>query len=108
MQGKQGADRDRSCVAGDIGAVAKLKEANTGDTLAAKDRPMSSTGSTYPEPAIAFAIEPKAKGDEDKIGDAIHRMIEEDLDHPLRARPADREFLIAGRASSTSRSRWPS
>src|SRR5438309_2638819 len=52
--------------AGDIGAVAKLKDMHTGETLAAKDHPISLDHIRYPEPAISFAIEGKARGDEDK------------------------------------------
>src|SRR5205807_6719293 len=53
--------------AGDIGAVAKLKDVHTGETVAAKDHPILIQHVKYPEAAISFAIEPKARGDEDKI-----------------------------------------
>src|SRR5437588_9612550 len=56
--------------AGDIGAVAKLKDVHTGETLAAKDHPISLDHIRYPEPAISFAIEAKSRGDEDKLGTA--------------------------------------
>ncbi|HVG36779.1 MAG TPA: GTP-binding protein, partial [Thermoplasmata archaeon] len=64
--------------AGDIVAVAKLKETMTGDTLTVKEHPVVLTKLVVPEPAIAYAIEPKAKGDEDKISTALHKLIEED------------------------------
>ncbi|HEX2120321.1 MAG TPA: GTP-binding protein, partial [Thermoanaerobaculia bacterium] len=60
--------------AGDIGAVAKLKDTFTGDTIAAKDHQIVLDFLNYPEAAIAFAVEPKARGDEDKLGAAIHRI----------------------------------
>ena len=57
--------------AGDIGGVAKLKETLTGDSLSAKEKPFVFAPPSIPEPAIAFAIEPKSKGDEDKISIAL-------------------------------------
>src|SRR6185369_16338950 len=56
--------------AGDIGAVAKLKDTHTGDTLATKEHSIAVGHIAYPEAAIAFAVEPKARGDEDKLGAA--------------------------------------
>ncbi len=53
--------------AGDIGVVAKLKDTVTGDTLGEKDHPIFYQKLSYPEPLITFAIEPKSRGDEDKI-----------------------------------------
>src|SRR5262249_44134800 len=80
--------------AGDIGGVAKLKETLTGDSLSAKDKPLVFPSLDFAEPAISFAIEPKSKGDEDKISAALHRVIEEDPS--LRfSRDADtHEFLL--------------
>ena len=77
LQGKQGSPVPH-LVAGDIGGVAKLKATHSGDTLADKDRPLRLPWIPVPTPAIAFAIEPKSKGDEDKIGDALHKLLEED------------------------------
>jgi elongation factor G len=77
MQGKQGSPLPH-LVAGDIGGVAKLKNTHSGDTLADRERPLVLPWIPVPQPAIAFAIEPKSKGDEDKIGDALHRLLEED------------------------------
>src|SRR5205823_8550757 len=57
--------------AGDIGAVAKLKDVHTGDTIAAKDHSIVIPHIDYPESAIAFAVEGKARGDEDKLSSAI-------------------------------------
>jgi elongation factor G len=82
--------------AGDIGAVAKLKDTFTGDTIAAKDHPIAIGHIHYPEAAIAFAVEPKARGDEDKLGAAIHRIIEEDPTIKFERDPMTKEFLISG------------
>src|SRR5207248_3340754 len=59
--------------AGDIGAVAKLKETATGDTLGDKSAPIQYPHVKLPEPAITFAIEPKSRADEDKLGPGIHK-----------------------------------
>ncbi|MBV8519011.1 MAG: elongation factor G [Acidobacteria bacterium] len=82
--------------AGDIGAVAKLKDTFTGDTLAAKDHAIVFEHIRYPEAAIAFAVEPKARGDEDKLGAAIHRIIEEDPTIKFARDEQTKEFLISG------------
>ncbi len=95
LQGKQGSASPK-LVAGDIGAVAKLKLTATGDTLAAKERPVRLAWIDLPEPAMSFAIEPKAKGDEDKIGDALHRLMEEDLSLRSGRDPQTGELLVSG------------
>jgi elongation factor G len=82
--------------AGDIGAVAKLKDVHTGDTLAAKDHPIVIEHIKYPEPAISFAIEPKARGDEDKINAALARIIEEDPTISFGRDERTHEVLIGG------------
>jgi elongation factor G len=82
--------------AGDIGAVAKLKDTFTGDTVAAKDHAIALQHIHYPEAAIAFAVEPKARGDEDKLGAAIHRIIEEDPTIKFSRDEQTKEFLISG------------
>ncbi|HEX2832714.1 MAG TPA: elongation factor G [Thermoanaerobaculia bacterium] len=82
--------------AGDIGAVAKLKDTYTGDTIAAKDHQIVFTHISYPEAAIAFAVEPKARGDEDKLGAAVHRIIEEDPTIKFARDEQTKEFLISG------------
>ena len=64
--------------AGDIGAVAKLKDTLTGDTLGDKSAPILYPRVKLPEPAITFAIEPKSRADEDKLGPGIHKLMEED------------------------------
>ncbi|HEY2830709.1 MAG TPA: elongation factor G [Thermoanaerobaculia bacterium] len=82
--------------AGDIGAVAKLKDVHTGDTLAAKDHWIVIPHIQYPEAAIAFAIEAKSRGDEDKLSSAIHRIIEEDPTIRFQRDEQTKEFLISG------------
>ena len=82
--------------AGDIGAVAKLKDTVTGDTLAAKDHQIVVKHVDYPEAAIAFAVEPKARGDEDKLGAAVARIIEEDPTIKFHRDEQTKEFLISG------------
>src|SRR5438105_4229888 len=82
--------------AGDIGAVAKLKDTVTGDTLAAKDHQIVIKHVDYPEAAIAFAVEPKARGDEDKLGAAVARIIEEDPTIKFHRDEQTKEFLISG------------
>jgi len=82
--------------AGDIGAVAKLKDTVTGDTLGDKAAPIQYPKVKLPEPAITFAIEPKSRADEDKLGAGIHRMMEEDAMLRFFRDPQTKEFLIAG------------
>jgi elongation factor G len=82
--------------AGDIGAVAKLKDTLTGDTLGDKSSPFQFPPVKLPEPAITFAIEPKTRADEDKLGVGIHKMMEEDAMLRFFRDPQTKEFLIAG------------
>jgi elongation factor G len=82
--------------AGDIGAVAKLKDTLTGDTLGDKSAPIQYPHVKLPEPAITFAIEPKSRADEDKLGPGIHKMLEEDAMLRFFRDAQTREFLIAG------------
>ncbi|MGH9470074.1 MAG: elongation factor G [Terriglobia bacterium] len=82
--------------AGDLGAVAKLKDTLTGDTLGDKSVPVLYPKLKLAEPAISFAIDPKTRGDEDKLSTAIHRMLEEDLLLRFSRDPQTNEFLLAG------------
>jgi elongation factor G len=82
--------------AGDIGEVAKLKDTVTGDTLGDKGAPLVFSKLKLAEPAISFAIEPKSRGDEDKLSTAIHRMLEEDLLLRFSRDPQTKEFLLSG------------
>ena len=82
--------------AGDIGAVAKLKETQTGDTLCHKAHPIVYPPLVYPEPATTFAIEPKTRGDEDKISVALHRLMEEDRVLRVSLDSQTHEMLLSG------------
>jgi elongation factor G len=82
--------------AGDIGAVAKLKETQTGDTLSDKARPIVYAFVPVPEPATTFAMEPKTRGDEDKISSALHRLVEEDPVLKVSVHPQTHEMLLSG------------
>jgi len=95
MQGKT-ATAVAELHAGDLGAVAKLKETLTGDTLGDKGAPIFYPPARLPEPSITFAIEPKTRADEDRIGQAIHRIIEEDLALRFSRDPQTKEFLLSG------------
>ncbi|MCU1301382.1 MAG: translation elongation factor 2 [Candidatus Sulfotelmatobacter sp.] len=82
--------------AGDIGAVAKLKDTLTGDTLGDKAAPIQYPRVKLSEPAITFAIEPKSRADEDKLGPGIHKLMEEDAMLRFFRDAQTQEFLIAG------------
>lgn len=82
--------------AGDIGAVAKLKETLTGDSLCDKASPISFPRVKLPEPSIAFAIEAKSRQDEDRMGAAIQKILEEDQSLRFYRDPQTKEFLLAG------------
>ncbi len=82
--------------AGDIGAIAKLKETTTGETLGDKTAPIFYKPAQLPEPSITFAIEPKTRADEDKIGVSIHKILEEDPALRFSRDPQTKEFLLAG------------
>ena len=82
--------------AGDICAVIKLKGTNTGDTLAESSFEGTFKKVEIPEPAISYAIEPKSRGDEDKVGPAIARLLEEDPALRFRRAYRTREFLLSG------------
>jgi elongation factor G len=82
--------------AGDIGTVAKLKETTTGETLGEKNGVIFFPPARIPEPSITFAIEPKTRADEDRIGVAIHKILEEDLALRFGRDPQTKEFLLSG------------
>ena len=82
--------------AGDIGAVAKLKDTHTGDTLGDKLGGFTVPPLTFPEPVLAYAIEPKSRTDEDKIGPAMQRLREEDPAIAYVRDPQTHELLLQG------------
>jgi elongation factor G len=81
---------------GDIGAVAKLKETRAGDWLAARDTPISMPSIKLPAPVMAFAIEPKAKGEEEKVFTSLRRLQEEDPTIDLHRDAQTGEQIVAG------------
>jgi elongation factor G len=82
--------------AGDIGAVAKLRETFTGDTLGDAGHEIFFDPVTMPEPAVTYAIEPKTRADEEKLAPAVHKLMEEDLMVRFYRDAATHEFLLAG------------
>ncbi len=82
--------------AGDIGAVAKLKDTKTNDTIADKAAGITFPKIAFPEPVLSYAIEPKSRGDEDKISSAMHRLEEEDPTIKYHRDPQTHELLLAG------------
>ena len=85
---------------GDIGAVAKLAETGTGDTLCAREAPVRLEPVAFPQPAISMAIEPKSKADEDKMGNALHRLAEEDPTFTVRRDAELKQTVISGMGES--------
>jgi elongation factor G len=86
--------------AGDLGAVAKLKESQTNDLLADKPLTFTLTPIKFPEAVISYAIEPKSRGDEEKISTALHRLQEEDPTVSYTRDAQTKELLIAGQGQS--------
>ena len=95
LQGKEHAPAD-ALQAGDIGAVAKLKDVMTGDLLLEKDDAADAPALNFPQPVMSFAITPKAKGDEEKMATALRRLAEEDPTLVLRRDDQTGEQLLAG------------
>ncbi len=85
-----------SASAGEIVAVAKFKETSTGDTLCDPKHPILFPPPPVVEPVISFAIRPKTRSDEDKLGSSLSRMIEEDPTLQFGKDPQTREFILSG------------
>lgn len=83
-------------VAGDIGALVKLKETHTGDTLCAKGKKVKFPKIEFPEPRIREAIKPKTKGDEEKIANGLHILHEEDPTFVYTNDPELHQTIISG------------
>jgi elongation factor G len=81
---------------GDIGAVAKLKETRAGDWLAARDEPIEMPRPSLPAPVMAFAVEPRSRGDEEKVLASLRRLQEEDPTIDLHRDPQTGEQIVAG------------
>ncbi|MDQ3473829.1 MAG: elongation factor G [Acidobacteriota bacterium] len=95
IQGKQ-LDKITEAHSGDIIACVKLKETRTGDSLSDKQAPIVYDPVEYPEAAIAFAIEPKSRQDEEKISVALHKILEEDPALHFTRDSQTKEFLLSG------------
>ncbi|MFZ5943537.1 MAG: elongation factor G [Bacillota bacterium] len=83
-------------IAGDIVAVAKLQETLTGHTLCLKTKPVILDGIEFPEPTLSVAVSPKSRGDEDKVGNAISRLLEEDPTLKLEKNLETKETILKG------------
>ncbi len=81
---------------GEIGVAQKLKETLTGDTLTEEGQPFELPRITFPEAAISFAIQPKTRGDEDKISTALARIAEEDPTVHYHFDPETKQLLVSG------------
>jgi elongation factor G len=82
--------------AGDIGSVAKLKDTLTNDTIGDKSDSTTFPPLKFPEPVLSYAIEPKSRGDEDKISTSMHRLEEEDPSIHYSRDPQTKELLLSG------------
>lgn len=95
LKGKQQIPTDE-VVAGDIAGVAKLAETTTGDTFCDKDNPIAFPPINFPEPELSLAMQPKAKGDEEKIGSGLVRLQEEDPTIRYMKDPETNELVVSG------------
>jgi elongation factor G len=85
---------------GDIGVVVKLAETSTGDTLTQKDKPIILEPVRFPEPAYSVAIQPKSKGDLEKLSPSLARMVEEDPTLSVHRDSATGEMILSGLGES--------
>ena len=83
-------------IAGDIGAVAKLAETGTGDTLCGRDHPLVLPAMEFPLPVLSAAVHPKAKADLDKMGSALSKLTEEDPSLQVRREADTMETILSG------------
>ncbi|MCL2837995.1 MAG: elongation factor G [Oscillospiraceae bacterium] len=95
LQGKKQIEVDK-LMAGDIGAVTKLSGTNTGDTLCAQGSFVKFPAIAFDEPNMALAIVPKAKGDEEKIGQGLNKLMEEDKTFKFYNNPETHQLIIMG------------
>ncbi|MFQ5743246.1 MAG: elongation factor G [Acidobacteriota bacterium] len=95
VQGKQ-YEPTSEVVAGQLCAVAKLKDIQTGDTLCTKSAPILVEHVQFPRAAISFAVEPESKGDEEKISQSLARLVEEDPTLKVSRDPQTHELLLSG------------
>ena len=95
MQGKKNTEV-KEIISGDIGAVAKLADTKTGDTLSDPKKPVTAQGIDFAEPCYSMAIAPKTKGQEDKIASGLSRLSEEDLTFTIVNNPETKQMVISG------------
>lgn len=95
LRGKKQVPVDK-LIAGDIGAVAKLQYTNTNDTLCEQSKPVVLDKIQFPEPALSLAVEPKAKGDEEKIGSGLNRLQDEDPTFKVTINTETHQTVISG------------
>jgi len=86
--------------AGDIGAVAKLAETGTSDTLSSKDHPLALSPIEFPQPTLSVSVQPKTKADLDKLGSSLTRLTEEDLTLAVRKDLDTAETVLSGMGES--------
>lgn len=82
--------------AGDIAVIAKMQEVKTGDTLCGKNNRVLLPGIEFPVPNLSMTIKPKSKGDEDKLGNTLGRLVEEDLTLRISKNTETKELLLTG------------
>jgi elongation factor G len=95
LRGKKQVPTDK-LIAGDIGAVAKLQYTSTNDTLCEQSNPVMLDKIVFPEPALSLAVEPKAKGDEEKIGAGLSRLQDEDPTFKVEMNAETHQTIISG------------
>ncbi len=83
-------------VAGQIGAIAKLKETLTGDTLCIEAQPIALDFAKFTDPVMSFALEPKSRGDEDKVSSGIHKLLDEDPTLRFAYDEQTKEMVLSG------------
>ncbi len=86
----------KEVLAGDIAAAVGLKDVTTGDTLCAQDSPIILERMTFPEPVISMAVEPKTKSDQEKMGNALSRLAQEDPSFRVRTDEESGQTIISG------------
>jgi len=85
-----------SVQAGDIAVVAKLQETKTGDTFTVKDKPELLEGINFPSPSLSLSVRPKSKGDEDKLGSALARLVDEDPTISVKKNTETKQTILSG------------
>lgn len=95
MRGKTQVSADE-IIAGDIGAVSKLQATSTGDTLCDRNQVVVYPRPVFPAPVISFAVEPKSKGDEEKVGAGLSRFLDEDPTLRLERKKETKQMVLSG------------